>query len=157
MYKRSGELLNKFQREEFLNSIFSMNTYELGAFYMLSKKDLKIISSKRRNSNQLGFAVQLCLCRYPGFLPDNLSIIPISLITFISKQLGLMHEDFKNYSLREATLYEHRAELQEKFGFQVLNKKNESKLQVLLVPFIERGYQTTELLIKLLELCRIEE
>ena len=35
-------------------------------------------------------------------------------------------------------------------------KKNESKLQVLLVPFIERGYQTTELLIKLLELCRIE-
>lgn len=156
MHKRSGELLNKFQREEFLNSIFSMNTYELGAFYMLSKKDLKIISSKRRNSNRLGFAVQLCLCRYPGFLPDNLSIIPISLITFISKQLGLMHEDFKNYSLREATLYEHRAELQEKFGFQVLNKKNEYKLQVLLVPFIERGYQTTELLIKLLELCRIE-
>ena len=26
----------------------------------------------------------------------------------------------------------------------------------MLVPFIERGYQTTELLIKLLELCRIE-
>ena len=50
MYKRSGELLNKFQREEFLNSIFSMNTYELGAFYMLSKKDLKIISSKRPSS-----------------------------------------------------------------------------------------------------------
>ena len=43
--------------------------------YSLSPADRLEIELRRRNHNQLGFAVQLCLMRYPGR-----TLMPLSLI-----------------------------------------------------------------------------
>ena len=39
---------------------------EMAKHYVLSPEDLALIRAKRRSSNRLGFAVQLCLLRHPG-------------------------------------------------------------------------------------------
>ena len=39
---------------------------EMARYYVLGADDLALIRSKRRGMNRLGFAVQLCLLRYPG-------------------------------------------------------------------------------------------
>lgn len=35
-------------------------------YYTLSEDDLKVIETKRRAHNKLGFTLQLCALRYPG-------------------------------------------------------------------------------------------
>ncbi len=39
---------------------------EMAKHYVLSAEDLALVRTKRRTSNRLGFAVQLCLLRHPG-------------------------------------------------------------------------------------------
>jgi TnpA family transposase len=39
---------------------------EMAKHYVLSTGDLALVQAKRRATNRLGFAVQLCLLRYPG-------------------------------------------------------------------------------------------
>ena len=39
---------------------------EMTKHYVLSPEDLALIRTKRRSSNRLGFAVQLCLLRDPA-------------------------------------------------------------------------------------------
>lgn len=39
---------------------------EMAKHYMLGPEDLLLVRTKRRSTNRLGFAVQLCLLRYPG-------------------------------------------------------------------------------------------
>lgn len=38
---------------------------EMARHYVLSAEDLALVRAKRRVSNRLGFAVQLCVLRYP--------------------------------------------------------------------------------------------
>ncbi len=40
---------------------------ELIRYYTFSEPDLSAISQRRGNHNRLGFAVQLCYLRFPGF------------------------------------------------------------------------------------------
>ena len=42
------------------------NPAEMARHYVLSSDDLAVIRTKRRPINRLGFAIQLCLLRYPG-------------------------------------------------------------------------------------------
>ena len=39
---------------------------EMATHYVLNSGDLALVRTKRRASNRLGFAVQLCALRYPG-------------------------------------------------------------------------------------------
>ena len=39
---------------------------EMAKHYVFSADDLAFVRTKRRSVNRLGFAVQLCLLRYPG-------------------------------------------------------------------------------------------
>ena len=44
----------------------SIDPAEMARHYVLSTEDLTVIRAKRRTVNRLGFAIQLCLLRYPG-------------------------------------------------------------------------------------------
>ncbi len=48
--------------------LFSIPTdpAEMVRHYVLGADDLALVRTKRRSVNRLGFAVQLCLLRYPG-------------------------------------------------------------------------------------------
>ena len=62
---------------------------EMAKHYVLSADDLVFVRTKRRSVNRLGFAVQLCLLRYPGLGMGPAEQPPEAMITFVAQQLGV--------------------------------------------------------------------
>ena len=77
----------------------------------LSGEDLDLILSKRGHRNQLGFAVQICLMRFPG-RALALNEIPSALLHFLADQLGVNPAAFADYARRDETRREHLIEVQ---------------------------------------------
>jgi hypothetical protein len=85
---------------------------EMARHYVLSSDDLAVIRTKRRPINRLGFAIQLCLLRYPGQGMGPSEHPPLEMIAFMAQQLGLSSANFGDYTLRDQARREHAVELQ---------------------------------------------
>jgi Domain of unknown function (DUF4158) len=79
--------------------------------YTLSPDDLDLVLRKRGARNQLGFAVQLCLLRHPGFGLRLNEAPPPEMLTFLASQLQVSPYVFEDYSRRPQTRLDHAAEL----------------------------------------------
>jgi len=95
---------------------------EMARHYVLAPDDLVLIGAKRRAPNRLGFAIQLCLLRYPGQGLGPGEHPPEPLVGFVAEQLGLTAGAFAEYAARDQTRREHAVELQallgrRRFGF----------------------------------------
>ena len=77
----------------------------------LSGEDLDLILSKRGHRNQLGFAAQICLMRFPG-RALALTETPSALLDFLGDQLGVSPAVFADYARRDETRREHLIEVQ---------------------------------------------
>lgn len=62
--------------------------------YTLSDEDFGHIRLRRRAHNRFGFALQLCVLRYPGRVLAPGELIPAEVIEFIGAQLGLDADGF---------------------------------------------------------------
>ncbi len=115
------KILSSLQREilEKLPEQFE----ELAKHYLLTSDDLEFISQRRRSSNKLGFALSLCMMRYPGRTLRIDEIPPKALVEFISEQLGLSYEDFLGYASRAETRREHQYLLMQKYGYKNFNDR----------------------------------
>ena len=60
---------------------------EMARHYVLSAEDLALVRTKRRTVNRLGFAIQLCLLRYPGHGLGPGERPPEGMIAFVAEQL----------------------------------------------------------------------
>jgi TnpA family transposase len=80
--------------------------------YVLGGEDLALIQTKRRSINRLGFAVQLCLLRYPGLGMGPAEQPPEAMIAFVADQLSVPAAAFADYAQRDQTRREHAVELQ---------------------------------------------
>jgi TnpA family transposase len=80
--------------------------------YTFSEPDLSMISQRRGDHNRLGFAVQLCYLRYPGFALPTDAEPPEPLLAFVCKQLRVEPDVWPQYAQRPETRREHLAELQ---------------------------------------------
>lgn len=116
-------ILNDKQRDILLS--LPTREHELLQYYILSHEDLSHINTKRKASNRLGFALQLCAFRYPGRLLQKKEIIPQSTLMFLAAQLGISDEDLGTYGIRSETRYEHSSELQHIYGFRVFQEADE--------------------------------
>ncbi len=60
--------IRAFLSAEQRNRLFAVlvERTEMARRYVLARDDLALIGAKRRDPNRLGFAIQLCLLRYPG-------------------------------------------------------------------------------------------
>ncbi|BAH73473.1 Tn3 family transposase [Solidesulfovibrio magneticus] len=85
---------------------------ELIRHYTLSEADLSVIRQRRGNHNRLGFAVQLCYLRYPGFALPSEAEPPASLLNIIGSQLYIEPDIWPQYAQRPETRREHLLELQ---------------------------------------------
>jgi TnpA family transposase len=56
-------------------------------YFTLSQDDLDLVLRKRGARNQLGFAVHLCLLRYPGFGLRLNEAPSREMLTFLARQL----------------------------------------------------------------------
>ncbi len=80
---------------------------ELIRHYTFSETDRALIRLRRGDANRLGFAVQLCLLRYPGhaLAPDR--DVPDVLIRWVASELWLDTTVWKDYGERAETRREH--------------------------------------------------
>ncbi len=109
-------LLSVEQRDRLFN--IPVERAEMARHYVLGAEDLKLIGSKRRAPNRLGFAVQLCLLRYPGHGLGPSEHPPELLIAFVAEQISVAPSAFAEYAVRDQTQREHAFELQRVLGIQ---------------------------------------
>ncbi len=75
--------------------------------YSLSPADRLEIEVRRREHNRLGFAVQLCLMRYPGRALMANEMPPKAMLNYIAEQIGADPATFDLYARREETRMNH--------------------------------------------------
>jgi Domain of unknown function (DUF4158) len=129
-----------------------MGEREIARYYTLSDKDLQIIRRHRRDHNRLGFSIQLCHLRFPGWpLKPGTAPSP-QLLAYVARQLNVSPELVHDYSRdRDTTRREHLLELQRDFGFQPFTEGLSSKLADLLLPDALRSPKPMPLITALLE------
>src|SRR3546814_20554272 len=69
--------------------------------YSLSLADRLEIELRRRNHNRLGFAIQLCLMRYPGRVLGAEETPPRAMLKYVADQIGAAPDEFALYARRE--------------------------------------------------------
>ena len=116
--RRARELLTSEQRLEFMSIPDHIGDYELGSHFTLSPADIEIIKRHRRDSNRLGFALQLCVLRFPGWTLSDVHNVPNRVVDYIAKQLDIDSKELKSYAGREQTKHEHLDEIRREFGFR---------------------------------------
>jgi TnpA family transposase len=85
---------------------------ELIRQYAFSEPDLAAIHQRRGNHNRLGFAVQLCYLRHPGFALSIDAEPPAPLLALVGRQLRIDPAVWPQYAQRPETRREHLTELQ---------------------------------------------
>ncbi|WP_134704957.1 Tn3 family transposase [Ammoniphilus sp. YIM 78166] len=116
MSLRGRELLTVEQRLEFMK--MASEEWELATYYTFSQHDLKIINRHRRDENRLGFAVQLCMLRYPGWSWTDIKKVDQTALQYIAKQINVDPDTLELYPQRENTLWDHLKEIRQEYGFQ---------------------------------------
>jgi len=145
-------LLSPVQRARFFALPFEGD--DLIRHYTLSPDDMALINRRRRPQNRLGFAVQLCLMRYPGRALGPGELPPAGLVAYIAEQLGLHHNLMSEYSRREKTRREHMAELQDILGYRAVTVADYRLLAMALMPAAMQTDNVEVLIPEMLELFR---
>ena len=84
---------------------------DLIRYYTFNDSDLSLIRQRRGDANRLGFAVQLCLLRYPGYALGTDNELPEPVIQWVAKQVQADPESWTKYGERDVTRREHAQEL----------------------------------------------
>ena len=89
---------------------------DLIRLYTFSNSDLALIRQRRGDANRLGWAVQLCLLRFPGqgLLTDTDA--STHLVRWVGQQLRIDPTCWERYAQREPTRREHLLELRAYLG-----------------------------------------
>src|ERR1700756_3495233 len=109
-------LLSAEQRTRLLS--IPTDTAAMARHYVLDAADLANIRARRRTSNRLGFAVQLCILRHPGRVLDPTEVPPEPMLDFVAKQIGADPALFGEYARRAETRREHLLELHKFLGLR---------------------------------------
>src|SRR4051812_36911931 len=80
------DLLNDDERRRLFG--VSESEAELIRHYTLTPADLELAADRHGTHNRLGFAVQLCLLRQPGFGLRAAEPVPEALLDYLAHQLG---------------------------------------------------------------------
>lgn len=116
---------------------------ELVKYYTFSQEDLVLIQSRRKKTNQLGFALQLCLVRYPGRAMRASEELPYPLVAFVAEQTNTDVNDFTDYAHRDQTRRAHIALLMRTFGLSAFTKAHFQQLIHWLIPIAQGNPRST--------------
>ncbi len=137
---------------------FPTTDEEFIRYYTFSESDLSAIRQRRGNHNRLGFAVQLCYLRYPGFALPTDANPPTLLLSVVGRQLNIEPEVWPRYAQRPETRREHLAELQAWLNLSPLSGAHYLRFVQQLAELArqtDRGIVLAEALVELLRQQRI--
>lgn len=146
------QILNARQRAK----LFDLPTDQeaLLRHYTLADDDIEHIQSRRRAHNRFGFALQLCVFRYPGRLLVPGEVIPSEITEFLASQLGLNADDLADYAHRAETRREHLADLREIYGYKMFTGRGARDLADWLAVEAETAHSNADLAHRFVEQCR---
>lgn len=138
------------------NALLRLPTTHTDLFkhYTLSNEDLGHIRQRRRAHNRFGFALQLCVLRYPGRVLAPGELIPMEVVEFIGAQLGLHADDLVDYASREETRHEHLAELRALYGFRTFSGRGARELKEWLLQEAEMAISNEDIARRLVTKCQ---
>jgi len=90
--------------------------------YTLSEDDLDAIMRKRLDASRLGYALALCFMRYPGRSLEQGEALPVQIIGYVARQLGMAPNVFDNSSKRDKERRKQLAEVMRRFGYRPFNR-----------------------------------
>src|SRR5260221_14097577 len=97
MASHSPQLLSTRQRRELACIPENLSNRDIVHYYTLLPEDLALINEQHGLSNRLGFAVQLCVLRFPGRALNDLPAIPDTALAYIAEQVNVAPERFEGY------------------------------------------------------------
>lgn len=127
---------------------------ELLRHYTLSDEDLEHIRQRRRPHNRFGFALQLCVLRYPGRVLAPGEVIPAPVTDFIAAQLGLSGDDLLPYATRKETRHEHLADLRRIYGYRAFSGRGARDLREWIAREAETATSNEDLARRFVVECR---
>lgn len=149
---RGRELFTKEQRNSFMK--IPEDEFSIGSYYTFSKEDLEIIMKHRKEENQLGFAIQVALLRYPGWSYTSFKYIPENVIKYIAKQVGTVPKALKYYAKRENTIWNHIQEIRSHYGLNLFNSEIYEKTKLYLFNIATKNDDTLILMNRAIDYLR---
>ena len=128
-------LLTEDQRRELTHISNSISEDGIVRYYTLNDHDLELIHQRRGNHNKIGFAVQLCLLRHPGWSTNIIEEVPTSVLSYIATQVGVNQRDIQYYSQREKTRREHLIEIKHTYGYVDFSEEHYHEIYSFLMPY----------------------
>jgi len=107
MARRS--ILSATERDSLL--AFPESQDDLIQHYSFTESDLSLIRQRRGDANRIGFAVQLCLLRYPGYALAGDMPVPDPVVQWVARQVQSDVAAWPQYGVRDETRREHFQEL----------------------------------------------
>lgn len=148
-------ILSEKQRDNLL--LLPTDTSSMLRHYVLSDEDLAIIKPRNGINNRLGFAIQLCVLRYPGRYLNSNDTLPHEFLSFVGAQIGLNEEGISGFTYKPVTRYEHLKILQKIYNFRLFHTCEAEFTSWLKHAAIEtrNGFEVAELFVQECRNCKI--
>ncbi|GGC67090.1 hypothetical protein GCM10011504_51360 [Siccirubricoccus deserti] len=107
---------------------------DLVRHWTLDRADLVAVERRRGDHNRLGFALQLCACRYPGRLLRPGEAIPKAALRFVAEGVCADATALADYARRPQTRREQLGALRDAFGFRMFGPGHRQEIAAWLLP-----------------------
>ncbi|MBU0580163.1 MAG: Tn3 family transposase [Candidatus Margulisbacteria bacterium] len=148
---KGKQLLTQSERARYISIPRKIGNYTMATHFTLNPQDLEITNRHRKNSNRIGFAVQLCILRYSGWTLLDIKEIPENILEHIARQVEVEPREFKLYGKRENTKYDHIQEIIREYRYLRFTGKQYRKLLRFLAPYAMKSSNTMYLIDTALE------
>ncbi|HQR40224.1 MAG TPA: Tn3 family transposase, partial [Blastocatellia bacterium] len=104
------------------------SSVEMARLFAFGDSDVSAICRRRGDANRLGFAVQMCLLRYPGTGLLANAGPSTRLVEWVGRQFDIDPRTWARYAGRDATRREHLLELREYLGLRSIGAAERRRL-----------------------------
>lgn len=152
--ERPERLLTPRQRASPITLAPDPSDEELARDFALSSADRKQVLRCRGDRHRVSFAVQLCVLRLHGRFLRDYGGVPVRIVNYLGRQLGLPPVLFLAAPRREATDLEHERRIRDYLGFQVFDHATAERLERWIEARAHEGLLPRELLARAEETLR---